>query len=140
MILPPRLVAEILAGRKTQFRRLTGVGRVYAVGRRYSITDRAATPPFATIEITAVREEPLGALSPEDARAEGFRDATEFFADWCARLDVPLIRLNFHATVRVYSFRLLTDAEQDAEDDRVEARSQRLHDRLRHPKEKPTGP
>ena len=69
-------VAPILLGTKTQTRRIWTRARARVGGKHLCYTRlpfaRPPGQPFARIEILAVRTKPLGTISEEDARAEGY--------------------------------------------------------------------
>jgi hypothetical protein len=77
----PEHVPVILAGRKTQTRRL-GKKR-WNVGAVHQARSRLFGEPFALLVIRAVRQERLSSVSDEDAKREGYdtkRDYLEAFA------------------------------------------------------------
>ena len=73
IVFQPEHVAPILAGRKTQTRRLWARCRVRVGGVHACVTRRFGAP-FARVRILAVRQEPLGAMSDDDARCCGYED------------------------------------------------------------------
>lgn len=74
MIFKPILIDRILAGAKTMTRRPVVDGKpcAYRVGQTYGVQPGMARPTVARILVTDVRQEPLGAITQDDARAEGF--------------------------------------------------------------------
>jgi hypothetical protein len=86
VIFSRQLAHLVLAGRKTQTRRLVkdsdaGVCR-YRPGHTYAVQSRRGGPSRGRIEILSAEEQLLGDITFEDARAEGFRSREEFFAHW----------------------------------------------------------
>lgn len=110
MLFQPHLCRMILNGRKTETRRLVKPGRVgaaprcfYRAGHSYRLERpmrldeanehqaaiiegrRRGRPPkkeVGRIQITSVRQEPLGDITFASARAEGFRTQDDFKAYW----------------------------------------------------------
>lgn len=84
MIFTADSIDKIRSGRKTQTRRLWKVthvrpGGVYRVrASRFA----AFNPSDPAIRVTAVRIEALAAITPEDARREGFATIAEFREAW----------------------------------------------------------
>lgn len=72
------LVEDILSGRKTQTRRL-GKKR-WNVGSIHKVTRDRFNPKaiFGKVRILDVRQERIGDITEEDARAEGFDDRKTF--------------------------------------------------------------
>jgi len=67
----PEHVAPILEGRKTQTRRQWQRGRTH-VGAVHAIRTARSGPDLATIRITGMRREALGAITLEGAQREGY--------------------------------------------------------------------
>lgn len=84
MIFRPELVDRILAGAKTQTRRVVRPDRPcrYRPGRTYAVQPGRTRRGVARIRITAVRAERLSRITAADARAEGFDSIPAFFEYW----------------------------------------------------------
>ena len=93
-------VAGILAGRKTQTRRLHKrprlVGSIHKC--RTSLTDE----PFCRILITRVFQQMLCDISEADVRKEGFKSRIEFFEAF------KMLGENDSQVVTVYEFKVCT--------------------------------
>lgn len=76
ILFKPEHVEPILAGRKTQTRRV-GKKR-WKVGAVYQARVNYYAKPFAKLRIIAIRQERLGDICEEDARREGARSLEEF--------------------------------------------------------------
>ncbi|NPV80716.1 MAG: ASCH domain-containing protein [Firmicutes bacterium] len=76
ILFKPEHVEPILAGRKTQTRRV-GKKR-WNVGSIHQARLNYYAKPFARIKILAVRQERLGDISEEDARREGYGSVEEY--------------------------------------------------------------
>jgi len=72
----------ILAGRKTQTRRLPSKSANYQVGRIYSIIDCWFTKAQGYILITRKFNQKLGEISLEDVKKEGYNTLQEFCRAW----------------------------------------------------------
>lgn len=72
ILFKPEHVAPIIQGRKTQTRRIGKrrwrIGSIHQAKLNFSKGSR----PFAKLRILAVRQERLGDISEEDAKAEGY--------------------------------------------------------------------
>lgn len=86
MIFGAPLLERVLSGHKTQTRRRVkafeeelGVCR-YREGRTYAVQAGRGQTEIGRILITGLRREALGAISPEDARREGFSCVADFEA------------------------------------------------------------
>lgn len=86
MIFRSELVRAIARGAKTQTRRPVKGDQPcrYKVGKSVAVQPGRGRPAALRIVITAVRQEPVGEITFEDARAEGFRTPTEFRLAWVA--------------------------------------------------------
>lgn len=84
VIFRPELVARILAGDKTQTRRLVrpGLPCRYRADRTYAVQPGRTKHGVARIRITDVRTERLSEITEDDARREGFASVEGFFAHW----------------------------------------------------------
>ena len=82
MLFKRKHIEMILAGRKTQTRRLPGKSANYSVGRVYAITDRWFSKPQGHILITRKFRQRLGEISLEDVRKEGYNSLEEFRRAW----------------------------------------------------------
>lgn len=98
ILFKPEHVGPILAGRKTQTRRL-GEKR-WNAGAVHQCKTSMYAEPFARVRIISVRRERLGDISEEDVRREGYgenpddyRNAWEsiYHRPWEARLTVWVI-------------------------------------------------
>lgn len=81
MLFKPELIAQILAGEKTETRRYESrarVGRTYAVKRNY--LERRSDCPL--IRILSKRREELCDITISGALAEGFDSLREFWQAW----------------------------------------------------------
>lgn len=84
MIFRPDMIEPILAGRKTQTRRPAPVGTEcrYKVGQDYAVQPGRSKRSIARIRIVSIDRVPVGSLTVEDARAEGFRSPQGFYDRW----------------------------------------------------------
>jgi hypothetical protein len=85
MIFSAPLYGRVLAGRKTQHRRpvlRNDAATKHRPGMRHCVKRRQDTPAEAHIVLTDVRREPVGEITFEDARAEGFKTRAEFAYYW----------------------------------------------------------
>lgn len=78
-------LAKVLDGTQTLFHLPIERRYVYLVGKVYSVQAHRSKDTVASIKITSVREEPLGAVNEEEARAEGFDSLDAFKASWSKR-------------------------------------------------------
>ena len=76
----PEHVEPILAGRKTQTRRIGKRSRCKVGSIHLAKTKMLSKDSFARLMIRAVYLEVLGAISDEDAKAEGYADKEAYFA------------------------------------------------------------
>ncbi len=79
MIFGSDMANLVLAGRKTQTRRLSCR---YQERRVYQVQRGRGKPGVGPITITEIREERLGDISLSDVRREGFRTTAEFQSYW----------------------------------------------------------
>lgn len=82
MLFKRKHVEMILAGRKTQTRRLPGKSANYSVGRVYAVTDRWFSKPQGHILITHKFRQKLGEINSEDVKKEGYNSLQEFSRAW----------------------------------------------------------
>ena len=82
MLFKRKHVEMILAGRKTQTRRLPGKSANYSVGRVYAITNRWFSKPQGHILITRKFKQKLGEINCEDVKKEGYNNLEEFRSAW----------------------------------------------------------
>jgi hypothetical protein len=101
------LLNKVLDGSKTQTRRIHR--RPLKVGRSYGVRCRRYEPSVAHIKILRASQERLGAISPEDAKKEGFETSEEFRKAW---IEIHG-SWNPHETVTVYDFQLLDAPKKD---------------------------
>lgn len=75
---------QVVEGRKTVTRRITKVGKPskYKVGHSYSVQPGRTAKGIARIDILSARQEPLGYLSVEEAKKEGYDTAADFELVW----------------------------------------------------------
>lgn len=78
ILFKPEHAPMINNGTKTQTRRKGK--RRWRVGsvHQCKLNFNKGSKPFAYVKITGVREEPLGAITPEDARKEGYMSIQEY--------------------------------------------------------------
>jgi hypothetical protein len=74
----------VLDGRKTVTRRPVreGVPCQYVEGRDYAVQPGRGKFSQGRIRVLLVSREPVGDVDDDDARAEGFEDAEQFFEKW----------------------------------------------------------
>jgi ASCH domain-containing protein len=77
IVFQPEHVALILDGQKTQTRRLWARCRV-RVGSVHACVARRFGAPFARVRVLSVRQEPLGAMSDDDAQRCGYQDRAAY--------------------------------------------------------------
>jgi len=82
MLFKKKHIKMILAGRKTQTRRIPGKSANYSVGRVYAIRDRWFSKAQGYILITRKFRQRLGDISLEDIRKEGYGSLEEFCRAW----------------------------------------------------------
>jgi hypothetical protein len=85
MIFKPNLIQAIQQGKKTMTRRPLKFGEKscrYKPDHVYSIQPGRGRKAVCQITVTDVRAEPLGNLTLDDARREGFRTIAEFYEYW----------------------------------------------------------
>jgi len=78
-------LAKVLDGTQSQLRRPIERRFVYLVGKVYGVQAHMSKDTIASIKITKVREQLLGAVTEEEARAEGFDSLAGFKASWIER-------------------------------------------------------
>lgn len=100
-------LAKVLNGTQTLFHLPIERRYVYLVGKVYSVQAHRSKDTVASIKITSVKEQLLGAVTEEEARAEGFGSLAEFKASWSERFGP------FDPTqdVRRVEFRLIDKSE-----------------------------
>ncbi len=82
MLFKKKHIEMILAGKKTQTRRLPGKSASYYVGRVYAIRDNWFAKPSGYILITRKFHQKLGEISLEDIKKEGYNSLEEFRRAW----------------------------------------------------------
>jgi hypothetical protein len=82
MLFKKKHIEMVLAGRKTQTRRLPGKSASYSVRRVYAIRDRWFSKAHGYILITRKFTQKLGEISLEDIRKEGYNNLEEFRKAW----------------------------------------------------------
>ena len=82
MLFKPEHVGLILSGRKTQTRRVWKKPRARVGAVHKAKTALFSPDHFALIRIIALRREPLGAITLEDVRREGYDTMEEFKEVW----------------------------------------------------------
>lgn len=87
MIFDRDLARKVLHGQKTQARRIVvaNMDCRYQPGRSYAIQPGTNKASIGRLLVTDLRTEPLGDLTFDDARREGFRTRDEFFERWGSR-------------------------------------------------------
>lgn len=102
VIFGPYMLKLLLAGDKTQTRRLLAPGRrVYKTGTSHAVQPGRGASGVARIRILSVREQKLGEISEVDAVAEGFASRNHFLLYWAdiyhrePDLDVPVQAITF---------------------------------------------
>ncbi len=105
MLFKKKHVEMILAGRKTQTRRLPGKSANYAIGRVYAIRDRWFSKAQGYILITRKFRHRLGDITPEDLKKEGYSSLEEFRRAWIEINGPESWQPNL--TVTVYEFKPL---------------------------------
>jgi hypothetical protein len=95
MIFSPPLYGRVLSGRKTQTRRPVkpkDEATKYRPGMRRCVQRGRGKPGEAHIILTDVRREPVGEITFEDARAEGFKTTVEFKRYWLGLYSPGLVK------------------------------------------------
>ena len=89
ILFKPEHVDLILAGTKTQTRRIWKKPRAKIGAIHLAKTKMISKEFFARLEILAVYQEKLSDISDEDARAEGYKNSAAYFVAFCRinRLD-----------------------------------------------------
>jgi len=82
MLFKKKHVEMILAGRKTQTRRLPGKSANYGIGRVYAIRDRWFSKAQGYIKITRKFRQKLGDITLSDVQKEGYNSLEEFRRAW----------------------------------------------------------
>ena len=82
MLFKRKHVEMILAGRKTQTRRLLGKSANYSMGRVYAIRDRWFSKAQGYVLITRKFRQKLGDINCEDVKKEGYKSLQEFRWAW----------------------------------------------------------
>jgi hypothetical protein len=83
LLFKPEHVEPILAGTKTQTRRIWKAPRAKVGSIHLAKTMMLSTEFFAKLEIRDVYREPLIEISDEDAKAEGYNNAAAYFVAFC---------------------------------------------------------
>lgn len=100
-------LAKVLDGTQTLFHLPIERRYVYLVGKVYSVQAHRSKDTVASIKITSVKEQLLGAVTEEEARAEGFESLAEFKASWDKRFGP----FDLTQDVRRVEFRLVDKSE-----------------------------
>lgn len=104
MIFSPELLPKVLDGSKTVTRRRClsehDFGCAYKVGRTYAVQPCRTCPGIARLCVLSVRRERFSDLTADEARLEGFKDASEMRMWWTLRYgaaayDAPVWRIEF---------------------------------------------
>jgi len=82
MLFKKKHIEMILAGRKTQTRRLPGKSANYSVGRVYAIRDGWFSKAQGYILITRKFRQKLGDINFEEVKKEGYNSLQEFRWAW----------------------------------------------------------
>ena len=80
MIFKPELARKVVNGSKTMTRRRGDFS--YSPGHEYKVQPGRSKFHVCHVFVTRVRAERLGDISQSDAKAEGFKDTSEFVAYW----------------------------------------------------------
>jgi hypothetical protein len=83
LLFKPEHVAPILAGTKTQTRRIWKAKRAKVGSIHLAKTKMISKEFFAKLEILDVYQESLKEISDEDAKAEGYNNAAAYFVAFC---------------------------------------------------------
>lgn len=112
MLFRPDMIEKILAGEKTQTRRVwekarVKVGNTYAIKKQY-YQKNADAPGFYLV--LGLKQENLGAIlsRPEDIKAEGFDSGEHFIETWTELHGEP----DWNALVWVIDFELADGGSQ----------------------------
>lgn len=73
---------KVLDGTQTQTRRPIGKRNTYRTGKVYGVQEHITADSIAFIKLTSAREQLLGAVTEEDAQAEGYLNLADFVAAW----------------------------------------------------------
>lgn len=93
MIFKPVLARAVASGKKTQTRRpVTPKPCRYKVGHDYAVQPGRGKEGIARIKVLDIREERVGQISHQDAKAEGFRNQAAFKAYWTQIYDAAWVR------------------------------------------------
>jgi hypothetical protein len=103
VIFSPELLPKVLDGTKTVTRRRVKPHEQscrYVPGRTYAVQDRRGGRGIGRIRVNTVRQEPFSDITADEARLEGFTDASEMRAWWVTRYGVeayeaPVWRIEF---------------------------------------------
>ena len=103
MIFSPELLPKVLDGTKTVTRRrvpLDGGDSPYRPGRTYAVQPGRGQRAVARIRILSVRREAFSDITAEEARREGFKDASAMRMWWTQRYGpegygAPVWRIEF---------------------------------------------
>lgn len=88
MIFRPTLARAVATGRKTQTRRpVTNKPCRYKIGHDYAVQPGRGKTAIARLKVLDLREERVGQITHQDAKAEGFRNAAAFKAYWVSLYD-----------------------------------------------------
>jgi len=74
------LLAKVLDEKKTQTRRLSK--NTYKIGRVYGVTCNRYRKPLAKVRIKNTWSQRIFDVTEEEAKAEGFKNLTEFLERW----------------------------------------------------------
>ena len=108
-------VAPILAGRKTQTRRLREKAGAKLDGIYQARLGRfSKDPPFAFLRVTAMRQERLLSISWRDARAEGYLSQEAFITAFWKINGREASRRDPNPVVWVFEFEVATEEQYEA--------------------------
>ena len=98
ILFKPEHIGPILAGRKTETRRIWSRWRANVRSKHLAKTKLLSKEYFARLYIVDRREERLGDISEEDANAEGYSSREEYLAKFAEinakrikKLGIPII-------------------------------------------------
>lgn len=93
MIFRPQLAKLAARGAKTQTRRpVTHKPCRYKIGHDYAVQPGRGKVAIARLKVLELREERVGQITHQDAKAEGFRNAAAFKAYWVSLYDAKWIK------------------------------------------------
>jgi hypothetical protein len=110
LLFKPEHVAPILAGTKTQTRRIWVRWRANVLSTHFAKTKMLSREHFAKLYISDRWEERLGDISEEDAQAEGYHSREEYLAKFAEINARQIKKLPYHLNeipVKVLAFKVI---------------------------------